>query len=119
MGRPRKIKRPIGLDVGLRLALPEKRPEQRWKIFCAWRQAILRTTLKREPTDQEIEAQIKLFREPNFDAANCPFGFWDLLKDFVTVFHKENRRKKAQCAAAARWSKENLEKRAKKNKKSH
>jgi hypothetical protein len=106
MGRPRKIKHPIGLDVGLRLTLPEKRPEHRRKIFCTWRQAILRATLKREPTDQEIEAEIKVFREPNFNAANCPLGFWDSLKAFVPVYHKENRRKKAQFAAVIRWSKE-------------
>ena len=75
------------------------------------------TTLKREPTDQEIEAQIKLFREPNFDATNCPFGFWDSLKEFVPVYQKENRIKKAQSAAVIRWSKENRDKRAKKSEK--
>lgn len=106
MARPRKIKHPIGLDVGLRFYLPKKRPEHRRKIFRAWRVTILRATLKQEPTDQEIEAQIKLFREPDFDAANCPFGFWDLLKDFVPVYQKENRIKKAQSAAVIRWSKE-------------
>ena len=117
MARPGKIKHPIGLDVALRFYLPQKRPEHRRKIFRAWRVTILRATLKREPTDQEIEAQIKLFREPDFDAANCPFGFWDLLKEFVPVYQKENRRKKAQYAANIGWSKENREKRAKKNEK--
>jgi hypothetical protein len=115
MGRPGKLKHPIGLDVGLRLTLPKKRPEHRRKIFRAWRRAILRSTLKQEPTDQEIEAQIKLYREPNFDAAQCPLGFWDLLKAFVPVYQKENRIKKAQSAAVIRWSKENLKKHAKKN----
>ena len=84
------------------------------KIFREWRRAILRAVLKREPTDQETETQIKLFRGPDFDAANCPFGFWEMMKDFVPDFHKENRRKKAQIAAEKRWSKEKPEKRAKK-----
>ena len=105
MGRPGKIKRPVGLDAALRFTLLQKRPEHRRKIFRAWRLTLLRATLKREPADQEMEAQIQLFREPDFDAANCPFGFWDLLKDFVPVYQKENRRKKAQSAAVIRWSK--------------
>jgi hypothetical protein len=116
MGRPAKIKHPIGLDVALRWTLPKKRAQHRRKIFRAWRVVILRTKLKREPTEQEMEAEFNLFGEPYFDAANCPVGFWDRLKDFVPVYHKENRRKKAQNAAFKRWSKENREKR-KKNKK--
>lgn len=109
MSRPGKIKHPIGLEVALRLVLRKKRPEDRMKIFREWRRTILRAELKREPTDEDMEAQIKLFREPNFDAANCRPGFWDMLKDFVPVFHKENRRKKAQIAASTRWSKKSEE----------
>jgi hypothetical protein len=105
MARPRKIKHPIGLDVALRFYLPKKRPEHRRKIFRAWRRTCLKANLKREPTEHETEADARLFREPEFDAANCRFGFWDLLKDFVPVYQKENRRKKAQIAAAKRWSK--------------
>lgn len=111
MGRPGKIKRPIRLEVALRYTLRKKRPEDRMKIFREWRRTILRAELKREPTDQEIEAQIKLFREPDFDAANTPDGFWDCLHDFVRVFHQENRRKKAQIAAVKRWSKKSEKKR--------
>ena len=107
MGRPRKIKRPVGLDAALRHILSKKRPEDRMKIFREWRRTILRAELKREPTDQETEAQIKLFREPDFDAADCAFGFWDLLNDYVPIFHAENRRKRARIAADIRWSKEN------------
>jgi len=105
MGRPAKIKRPIGLDVALRFYLPKKRPEHRRKIFHAWRVVILRANLKREPTDHETEADARLFREPDFDAANCRFGFWDSLKEFVPGYQKENRIKKAQSAAVVRWSK--------------
>ena len=75
------------------------------KIFREWRRVNLRATFKREPTDLEVVEEIKLFRLPNFDGANCPFGFWDSLVDFVPLYHKENRRKKAQIAAAKRWSK--------------
>ena len=105
MGRPRKIERPIGLEECLRRLLPKTRPEDRMKIFREWRRVNLRATFKREPTDREVVEEIKLFREPNFDAANCPFGFWDSLTDFVPVYHKENRIKRARTAATKRWSK--------------
>jgi hypothetical protein len=105
MGRPRKIERPVGLDACLRRVLRQKRPEDRMKIFREWRREYLKANLKREPTDQEVEDEIKLFRDPSFDGANCPFGFWDSLADFVPNFHRDNRRKRAQIAAAARWSK--------------
>jgi hypothetical protein len=106
MGRPRNIKRPVGLDVSLRRVLRMmKRPEDRMKCFREWRRVYLSTKFKREPTDQEVEDEIKLFRDPSFDGANCRFGFWDSLADFVPDFHRDNRRKRAQIAAAARWSK--------------
>jgi len=117
MGRPGKIKFPIGLDEWLRRILPKKRPEDRMKIFREWRRLNLRAKFNREPTDQEIEEEIKMFRERKFDPSNYVFGFWDSLTDFVPVYHKENRRKRAQFAADKRWSKENREKRVKKNKK--
>ena len=105
MGRPGKIKYPVGLEVALRKVLGKKRPEDRMKIFREWRRTVLRARLKREPTDEEVEAEIKICRRPNFDAANCPLGFWDALSDFVPVFHKENRTRKAQAAAIKMWSK--------------
>jgi len=114
MGRPAKIKRPIGLDTALLKTLPEKRPEHRRKIFRAWRVLSLGANLKREPTEEEIEAQMKLFQGPDFDAANLHPFFWDSLKDFVPVYEKENRRKKAQSAAVIRWSKGEPEPREKK-----
>lgn len=75
------------------------------KIFREWRREYLKANLKREPTDLEVVEEIKLFRLPNFDGANCPLCFWDSLADFVPLYHKENRRKKAQIAAIKRWSK--------------
>ncbi len=104
MGRPKKIKRPIGLDVALRFILKKKRPEDRMKIFREWRRKYLMAKFKREPTEQEVEDEIKLIRE--HDAANFPFGFADSLKDFVPEFHKQNRIKRARTAANGRWSKE-------------
>lgn len=104
MGRPRKLKHPVVLEVALRLALPKKRPEDRMKIFREWRRSYLTATLKREPTDQELEDEIKLFRGLDFNAANLHPFFWEVLKDFVPVFHKENSSKKAHIAAATRWS---------------
>jgi hypothetical protein len=103
MGRLGKIKSPMGLDEWLRRVLRDKRPEDRMKIFREWRRVSLRTKFKREPTDSEIESEIKLFRE--HDALTYPFGFADSLSDFVPDFHKQNRIKRSQKAAAGRWSK--------------
>jgi hypothetical protein len=105
MGRLGKIKSPMGLDEWLRRVLREKRPEDRMKIFREWRRVYLRAKLKQEPTEPEVEAEIRLIQEQ--DALTYPFGFADLLSDFVPVYHQENRRKKAQIAAAKRWSKKN------------
>jgi hypothetical protein len=108
MGRPRKIKSPMGLDDWLRRMLPEKRPEDRMKIFREWRRLNLRTTLKREPSDQEIADEIEIIR--GLDAFNYPFGFGDSLRDFVPEFHKQNRINRAQAAANKRWSKKSEKK---------
>jgi hypothetical protein len=110
MGRPGKTKFPIGLDEWLRRLLPKKRPEDRMKIFREWRRVNLRAKFKREPTDQEVEEEIKSIRERKFGPSNYVFGFGDSLMDFVPVFHKENRRKKAQTAANKRWSKKSEKK---------
>ena len=105
MGRPRKIKFPIGLDEWLCRILPKKRPEDRMKIFREWRRVNLRAKFKREPTDQELEEEIKLIREQKFGPGNYTFGYADSLSDFVPEFHKQNRIKRAQNAATERWSK--------------
>ena len=98
MGRLPKIKSPMSLDEWLRRVLRKKRPEDRMKIFREWR----RLNLKKEPTDEQIEEEIKLFRE--HDALNYPFGLADSLSDFVAVYHQANRLKKAQRAATVRWA---------------
>lgn len=107
MGRPKKLKPPVGLDEALRKFLPNKKLEDRMKIFREWRRVNLRVKSQREPTDQEIVEEIKLFRKPDFDAANLNPIFWNRLKDFVPVYHKENRIIKARNAANKRWSKKN------------
>ena len=106
MGRPPKIKSPVGLDAALRVCMRKKRVEHRQEIFRAGR-TVLIARLKREPTGEEIDAELRLYREPNFDAANCTPGFWEYLPEFVPVYEKQKRLKKAQCAASKRLSKEN------------
>src|SRR5690348_6944779 len=105
MGRLGKIKSPMSLEEWLRRILREQRPEDRMKIFREWRRAGLRIKLQKEPTDLEVEGVIKWFREHN--ALDYGFGLADSLHDFVLVYHQENRRKKAQLAAKARWSNKN------------
>ena len=117
MARPHKLKFPITLEQWLRLALRGKRLEDRWKIFRAWRRAYLKITLSREPTDSEIEAEIKKWKELELYDSNQIFVWMDNLRlDFLPKYHAENRIKKVRIAANKMWSKENREKRAKKNK---
>ena len=99
----------MGLDDCLRRMLPKKRPELRMKIFREWRRVNLRATFNREPTDQEIKKEIKVFRERKFNDPNFIFHFAESFKDFVPDFHKDNRVKKAQKAAKQRWSKKSEE----------
>ena len=75
------------------------------KIFREWRRSCLRKILNREPTDQELEDEIKLIRERKFDDSNGTWNWGYSLRDFLPVFYKESRRAKAQKAAAKRWSK--------------
>jgi hypothetical protein len=115
MARPRKVKGPLTLEEWLRIILRKKRPEDRMKIFREWCRFILRVRFNREPTDPEIQEEFKLIRERKFEDPNYTWSLGDSLKEFVPVFHKENSRKKAQSAAAIRWSKQNREKCAMKN----
>jgi hypothetical protein len=105
MGRPKNRKFPVELDALLLIALPMKRLEDRMKIFREWRRTELRAELKREPTDQEVAAEIQLIRDWKFHNPNQMFRLTEALRDFVPEFEKENRRKKAQIAANAKWSK--------------
>ena len=106
MARPRKIKLPCGLDDWLRLALHGKRLEDRWKIFREWRRWYLIATLKREPTEDELESEIKKWREFEFYLSNQD-GVWmeNLRHDFLPIFQKQNRVNRAKAMAAGRWRK--------------
>src|SRR5262249_24398885 len=99
MGRPRKITFPVSLEKWLHVCMPRKRLEDRMKIFREWRRFSLRVQFKREPTDQEIEDDIKLIRETKFKEGDRIHDWAFCLKDFLPVFHKENRRIRAQTAA--------------------
>jgi hypothetical protein len=118
MARPRKITLPTTLDVWLRLALQNKRLEDRWKIFREWRRNYLATTLGRAPTDQELEIEIQKWKQFEFYISLQETVWMDNLRvDFLPKFHKENLRKRAQAMASGTWSKENREKRVKKKQK--
>jgi hypothetical protein len=95
----------MGLEEWLCRILTEKRAEDRMKIFREWRRLNLRIGFKKEPTDQELEEEIKFIRERKFGPGNYTFGYADSLIDFVPEFHKQNRIKRARTAATKRWSK--------------
>jgi hypothetical protein len=107
MARPRKFQFPIELDEWLRHVLSKKRLEDRMKIFREWRRMNLALDLKRPPTDHELESDIAQIRETKFENGNRIYEWGYALNDFVPIFAQENRRKKAQAAAAKRWSTKN------------
>src|ERR1035437_703454 len=100
MPRPRKREYPLKLDEWLRIALRGIRLEDRWNIFRAWRRWYLIFELKRKPTDQEVEADIKKFQQFEFRLSNQEMNWIDNLKyDFLPIYRKENRIKRAQTAS--------------------
>jgi hypothetical protein len=112
MGRPKKVKWPVRLDVLLRLTFYKKRPEDRWIIFKAFLRKDLATRLSRYPTDQELEDEIASWKEKEFHASTWAMALIDTLRiDFLPEFHKSNREKRARAAAIQSWTKENREKR--------
>ncbi|HTB82961.1 MAG TPA: hypothetical protein VK742_04840 [Candidatus Sulfotelmatobacter sp.] len=106
MGRPRKIKFPIELDEFLRLALPKRRLEDRLKIY----REHLRTDLALDGntvihrSDDEIIALIKMKRLRKFseDQYECARR---MLLNFLPQYEANNRKQRAQNAAAKRWGK--------------
>ena len=120
MVRPRKLKIPFKLNDWLRLALhgKKKRPEDRWKIFREWRRWCLKDTLKRDPTDDELESEIRQWQGYEFYHTNREWGWSDnLTLDFLPIYTKEQKTKRAKAMAAGTWSEENRKKRAKTNRK--
>lgn len=105
MPRPRKLKEPFKLDDWLRLALPDKRIEHRWKIFREWRRLFLQQNLKREPTDNELEREIKKWRSIEFYHSNVSANWmYTLRHDFLPEYRKAKRIQRASIAAKASWS---------------
>jgi hypothetical protein len=113
MPRPKKATFPVSLETVLRVTLPRKRPEDRMKIFREWARSNLRVKLWREPSDDEFHADFELWcRKPFTNLMHIDMAA-SQLKAFAPLFSAQNRKKRAQVAAAKTWSKENREKRAK------
>ena len=116
MARPKKIKFPIELDEFLRLVLPQKRLEDRIKIY----REHLRTGLTPDGnavihrSDDEVSALIQMKRARKFNEEQYECAA-EMLRNFLPQYEAENRKKRAQIAAAKRWSKENGEKTHRKN----
>jgi len=105
MARPRKSIYPIGFYEWLRIALHEKRPENRMKIFREWRRGQLQGKLGRAPTDDEIFEEIKKWQETEFYDSTMIYVWMDSLRCFAPYFHRTNRSEKARKNAQKRWSK--------------
>ena len=109
MARPGKTKYPVSLEVALRLAMPKKRLEDRFKFFRMFIQKDLQLKLGRPPSKEEVEqgiadAQHKRYTEletHNFRTAIFP--------RLIPEFEDAIRKKRAQIAAAKRWKRKPLD----------
>jgi hypothetical protein len=108
MPRPRKLVYPLKLEEWLRIALRGIRLEDRMNICRAWRRWYLIFLIKRKPTEQEVDEDIKNFQQLEFCLSNQEMKWIDSLRhDFLPLYRRENRIKRAQVAATKRWSKKN------------
>ena len=102
MARPRKVQFPIGLEEFLRVILRDNRPEDRMKIFREFIRYDLRRKIRQEPTDSEVEDQLRRWQNAEIHGFDLPF-IDNLRFDFLPVYRKENRSRRAQTAANKRW----------------
>jgi hypothetical protein len=106
MARPRKIKFPIELDEFLRLALPKKRFEDRIKIYREHLRTGLasdgNTVIHRSKDEIIALIQMKRARKFNEEQYKCAA---EMLLNFLPWYERENRKRRAQIAAAKRWGK--------------
>ena len=108
MARPKKVKLPIGLQEVLRIALPNKRTEDRMKIFRVWARSNLTTKLWRAPTEEEFQIEFDLWCNKPFQEMSWVENVAGFLKNFVPHFTAANRKKRAQTAANAKWKKKRV-----------
>ena len=102
---PRPLKFPATLASALRFMLPQKRPEDRMKIYREFIRASLWTEKGRAPTDEEVASVINLVTEEKFQSLNHVQHIAEFLERFVPSYESSNRRKRARAGAAKRWPK--------------
>lgn len=105
MARPKKSEFPICLERFLLVALPRKRPEDRMKIFREWARGNLWMRLGRQPSEEEFDIEFDGWCKKQFSNLMFVDMLASNLKEFVPRFTAENRKRRAQNAAAKRWSK--------------
>lgn len=106
MARPKKLKWPVRLEVLLRIYLRNKRPEDRWKIFREWLKWDFKKKFGKEPTDDELQAQMADWQKGQFYHSQNVINAMDSLNyDFLPVFRQSNRERRASIAAKKRWEK--------------
>jgi hypothetical protein len=104
MARPRKIKFPIKLEELLRLALPKKRLEDRFKYYRLILRDKIGWTISPQPTDELVEKEIVKARSIQYGEQDANYLI-NYIRYNVPVFEAEIRQKRAEIAAAKRWSK--------------
>ena len=107
MARPRKIKFPINLDELLRLALPEKRLEDRFKYYRLILRNQIDWTNSLQPIDEKVEKEIVKARSIKYDEREANYLI-NYIRYNVPIFEAEVRQKRAEIAAAKRWSKKKI-----------
>jgi hypothetical protein len=106
INRMKKINGTVGIDDLLRSALPRKRPEVRAFLCRAWVRANLEVKLSREPSDEEVQADLARLQQRRFVPFTIPFQMYcDQLLDFSRRFGQVRRTQRARKAAQERWAK--------------
>jgi hypothetical protein len=120
---PKPKKFPVFVDEFLLLTLPEKRPEDRMKLF----RDLIRLNIRvgkqysgqggsvipferiPETTDSELTQTIDRLRQRGYDEDGFKFAFQSL-RQFADFQAKKNRQKRSKAGADAKWKKQPPEK---------
>ena len=92
------------LDKFLRRALPQKRHEDRGRIYHWFVRESLAGRLSRQPTDAEFAAEMALMRRKEFTDEEFHF-MAARVKLAAAMFKIQNISKRGKTAALKRWSK--------------
>lgn len=95
----------MGFKDALRYFLPQKRPEERFKIFKEWARANLATEKGRMPTEAELDDALNAWKKRQYPFGNNLKTISDHVFNFSRYYGETRRKERAQKAAKSRWEK--------------